>query len=389
MRFLFALLKRQGGEFMNPSLQRLGALIRKEFSQLIRDNSTLLMGIVLPLILILIIGYGMSLDVKHVPMAVVLEDNSPTARQMVNFTEGSEYFNPTYVYDVKKASQLLQAHHVDAILVVPTDFSSKLTVGDARLQLILNGGDATTAQVTGAYVSAAVLSKVTQAQAAVTAGNQGYGAVTVDSRLWFNDANTSTWFFVPGILMLVLTITGVFLTAVVMAREWERGTFESLFVTPVRVWEIILAKMLPYFLVAVGGLVLCLLAGRILYDLPMRGSMVLILGTSMLYLLVALCIGLVISAVTKSQFVACQMSIYVSFLPSVMLSGFIFDLHSEPAVIALISQAFPTTYYLQLLKSLLLVGNDWHLIIKNSLILFGYLLVFFGLTFWLTRKKVD
>ena len=122
-----------------------------------------------------------------------------------------------------------------------------------------------------------------------------------------------------------------------MAREWERGTFESLFVTPVRVWEIILAKMLPYFLVAVGGLVLCLLAGRILYDLPMRGSMVLILGTSMLYLLVALCIGLVISAVTKSQFVACQMSIYVSFLPSVMLSGFIFDLYSEPAVIALIS----------------------------------------------------
>lgn len=374
---------------MNPSLQRLGALIRKEFSQLIRDNSTLLMGIVLPLILILIIGYGMSLDVKHVPMAVVLEDNSPTARQMVNFTEGSEYFNPTYVYDVKKASQLLQAHHVDAILVVPPDFSSKLTVGDARLQLILNGGDATTAQVTGAYVSAAVLSKVTQAQAAVTAGNQGYGAVTVDSRLWFNDANTSTWFFVPGILMLVLTITGVFLTAVVMAREWERGTFESLFVTPVRVWEIILAKMLPYFFVAVGGLVLCLLAGRILYDLPMRGSMVLILGTSMLYLLVALCIGLVISAVTKSQFVACQMSIYVSFLPSVMLSGFIFDLHSEPAVIALISQVFPTTYYLQLLKSLLLVGNDWHLIIKNSLILFGYFLVFFGLTFWLTRKKVD
>ena len=283
---------------MNPSLQRLGALIRKEFSQLIRDNSTLLMGIVLPLILILIIGYGMSLDVKHVPMAVVLEDNSPTARQMVNFTEGSEYFNPTYVYDVKQASQLLQAHRVDAILVVPPDFSSKLTVGEAQLQLILNGGDATTAQVTGAYVSAAVLSKVTQAQAAVTAGNQGYGAVTVDSRLWFNDANTSTWFFVPGILMLVLTITGVFLTAVVMAREWERGTFESLFVTPVRVWEIILAKMLPYFLVAVGGLVLCLLAGRILYDLPMRGSMVLILGTSMLYLLVALCIGLVISAVT-------------------------------------------------------------------------------------------
>lgn len=374
---------------MNPSIHRLGSLIRKEFYQLIRDNSTLLMGIVLPLILILIIGYGMSLDVKHVPMAVVLEDRSPTAQQMVSFTEGSEYFDPYYVYDMAKARTMLQSHDVDAILVVPPDFSSRLNRGEGQLQLILNGGDATTAQVTGTYVSAAVLSKVAQLAASTEAGYRGYGQVSVESRLWFNDANTSTWFFVPGILMLVLTITGVFLTAVVMAREWERGTFESLFVTPVRVWEIIVAKMVPYFVVAVGGLILCLLAGRLLYDLPMRGSLVLILASSMLYLLVALCIGLVISALTKSQFVACQVSIFVSFLPSVMLSGFIFDLNSEPVFIQWVSQAFPSTYYLQLLKSLLLVGNYWPLIIKNSLILLAYLFVFFGLTFWLTRKRVD
>ena len=377
---------------MNRSLNRLGALIRKEFHQLIRDNSTLLMGIVLPLILILIIGYGMSLDVKHVPMAVVLEDNSPTARQMVSFTEGSEYFKPTFVYDMKTAERLLHSHDVDTILVVPPDFTSQLYQGSVQLQLILNGSDATTAQVAGTYVTSAVLAQATSAgltEQLAQMGGSTYGTVTIDSRLWFNDANTSTWFFVPGILMLVLTITGVFLTAVVMAREWERGTFESLFVTPVRVWEIIVAKMVPYFVVAVGGLVLCLLAGRLLYDLPMRGSMVLIMGASMLYLLVALCIGLVISAVTKSQFVACQVSIFVSFLPSVMLSGFIFDLNSEPAFIRLVSWLFPSTYYLQLLKSLLLVGNYWPLIIKNSLILLAYLGVFFVLTFWLTRKKVD
>ena len=374
---------------MNRTRNRLGALLRKEVFQLIRDNSSLLMGIVLPLMLILIIGYGMSLDVKHVPVAVVLEDNSPTARQMVSFTDGSEYSNPTYVYDMKIATKMLTAHEADAIIVVPADFTSKLYRQEAQIQLILNGGDATTAQVTGAYVSTVVLAKAASMAASTEAGNRGYGQITVDSRLWFNDANTSTWFFVPGILMLVLTITGVFLTAIVMAREWERGTFESLFVTPVRVWEIVVAKILPYFAVAVGGLCLCLVAGRMLYDLPMRGSLILIVGVSMLYLMVALCIGLVISALTRNQFVACQVAVYVSFLPSVMLSGFIFDFHSEPIAIQVIGELFPTTYYLQLLKSLLLVGNNWALIIKNGLILLGYLGLFFGLTFRLTRKKVE
>ena len=364
--------------------RRLAALTRKEFYQLLRDKSSLLLGIVMPVVLILLIGYGMSLDVKNVPVAVVLEDHSPTARQAVSFVDGSEYFSPVYMTSMQEAESRLMAHEVDAILRVPVHFTADLARKSAQVQVIVNGVEATSASSAQTYIESGLLT---------WAAKEGIGAAggraSVVSRIWFNDANTSTWFFVPGVIMLVLMIVGVFLTSVVMAREWERGTFESLFVTPTGVLELILAKLIPYFSVAMLGMLLCLLAGRYLYELPLRGSMILIVGVSMLFLIVALGIGLVISALTKNQFLACQVSLLVSFLPSLMLSGFMFDLHTEPWGIRLLSQAFPTTYYLQLLKSLLLAGNYWPLIIRNTLLLTGYAVFFMGLAFRLTRKKVE
>lgn len=366
--------------------RRLRALVRKEFLQLGRDRSSLLLGVFLPLLLILLIGYGISLDVKNVPIAVVLEDASPAARRAVSFLDGSDYFSPYYVTSLKEGESLLRRRDAEAILVLPPDFSRQLAHGQARAQAILYGVNTTTAMTAQGYLETGFMAMA--AEAAYSAPHAP-GYVTTESRLWFNDANTSTWFFIPGLIMLIMTIVGVFLTAVVMAREWERGTFESLFVTPVQAAELILAKMIPYFCVAMAGMILCLLAGRFLYELPLRGSLLLILGTSMLYLIVALGIGLTISAVTKKQFVACQIALLVSFLPSVMLSGFLFDLHSQPLVIRVISQLFPTTYYLQILKSLFLTGNHWPLLVKNSLLLAGYAVFFLGLAGHITRKKVQ
>lgn len=364
--------------------RRLVALTRKEFAQLLRDNSSLLMGVVLPLVLIFIIGYGMSLDVDRVPTAVVLAEDSPTTRSAASFTVGSRYFEPVYVHSLAEAETLMRQHTVNVIVHFPTDFSERLARGEGQIQVLLNGEEATTAMSAQSYVQAAVLTWA----ASQGAARAGLGQASVVSRAWFNDANTSSWFFVPGILMLVLTISGVFLTAMVMAREWERGTFESLFVTPVRILEVILAKVIPYFTVAMVGMLLCLVAGRLCYDLPMRGSLGLILGESMLYLVIALSLGLVISAITKNQYLACQVALLVSFLPTVMLSGFLFDLHSEPLVIQVISRFLPTTYYLELVKSLFLAGNYWPLILENTAILLGYALCFIWLAFFLTRKKV-
>lgn len=361
--------------------RRLWALTRKECYQLLRSTSSLLMGIVLPVILILLIGYGISLDVNHVATAIVLEDHSPTARNITSFTDGSSYIDPIYVNDMKTAEELLLTHQVEAILRVPTDFSSRLAQKNAKLQLIVNGGEAVTAMSAQRYIEAGVLSR------AISQSTKGQVAAV--SRVWFNDANTSTWFFVPGIIMLVLTISGVFLTAVVMAKEWEQGTFEAIFVTPARIIELILAKVIPYFCVAMLGFVLCLLAGVFLYDLPIRGSLWLIVGESMLFLVSALGLGLLISALTRSQFLACQVSLVVSFLPTVMLSGFLFDMHAQPQAIQIISHIFPTTYYLQLLKPLFLSGNYWPLIIENTVILMGYATLFIALAWRYTRKKVN
>lgn len=366
--------------------RRLLALIRKETRELLRDNSSLALGVVLPLVLILIIGYGMSLDVKNVPTAVVIEDSSPLARQAVSFTQGSEYFQPVFVPSLQEGEQMIREHKVDAMLVVPPDFSARFAEGKGKLQVILNGTEATTAMSAQGYFEAGILTWAASegAKRGLTAGG-----IEIVPRIWFNDANTSTWFYVPGILMLVLTISGVFLTSVVMAREWERGTFESLFVTPMKILELILAKTIPYFVIAMIGMLLCLVVGRELYELPMRGSLVLIIGESMLYLVVSLGIGLVISALTKNQFLACHVSLMISFLPSVVLSGFLFELHAEPAAIRVVSSLIPTTYYLELMKSLFLSGNYWPLIARDTAILVLFALFFLGWAFHMTRKKVE
>lgn len=362
--------------------RRLYAMTRKEFLQLLRDSSSILIGAVMPILLILLIGYGISLDVKNVPLAVVLEDASPQVQQMLSFLDGSDYYSPRYVTSMQEARKLMDSRQADAILVVPPDFSAKVEKKEGRLQLILYGVDSSTATAVQSYIEGSIAS---------LNGSLGKGGaqVVTESRVWFNDVNSSTWYFVPGLMMLIMTIVGVFLTALVMAREWERGTLESIFVTPLRLMELLLSKMIPYFCVAMLGLMLCLVAAHYLYEVPVRGSLPVILFASMLYLFVSLGIGLVISAVTKSQFLSCQVSLIVSFMPSLMLTGFLYDLRCVPEWIGSIGAVLPPTYYLELLKSLLLTGNYWPMIGKNCAILAVYAGIFLLLALKVTKKKVE
>lgn len=361
---------------MKATVKRLLALSKKEFYQLKRDRGSILLGIFLPIVLIFLIGSGLSLDVKNVKVAVALEDSSPTARDTVSFLNGSEYFSPRYVYSRFAAQDLLIRHDVDAAIIIANDFSRELYRKNGSIELLLNGTETTNAMMIERYVSAGLQ-------------QNNSGGVVLVSRLWYNDENTSTFFFIPGILMLILTICGTLLTAVVMAREWERGTFEAIFVSPVAIYELTLAKVIPYFVLAMAGFSLSLLVGHFYYALPMRGSLLLIIGVSMLFLIVMLGFGLTISAITRSQFLACQVALTVSFLPTIMLSGFLFDLNSAPPFIQFVSKIFPMTYYLATLKMLLLAGNYLPLLIKNTIILIMYALVFIGIAIKLTRKRVD
>ena len=218
---------------------------------------------------------------------------------------------------------------------------------------------------------------------------RGVGAVELESRLWFNDAHESTWYFLPGLILMIVTLVGVLLTAGVMAREYERGTFESLFVTPVKKGEIIVAKMIPYFCIAMLGVLICLVLSRFLFQVPLVGSLSLVILMSILYLLTALGMGMLISVVTKAQFMAIQMALLVSFLPSIMLSGFLFDLRATPQWVQWIGEVLPFKHYLVVLKTLLLAGDLWPVILPQTGFLIFFMALFVGLALRAIRKKVE
>ncbi|MDM0079626.1 ABC transporter permease [Variovorax sp. J31P179] len=369
---------------------RLIALTRKESRQLMRDPSSLAIGILLPILLILIFGYGLSLDVKNAPIAVVLEDTSPTAVQAVSGLQLTPYISPVMLTSMRQAEALMHQRKVDGIVRVPGDFSRRLAAGDASIQLIVHGADAGKATIVLRYASSALAQDALRVADRAGGGTPpGIGRVTIEQRMWFNAANDSTWYLVPGLIVLIMTLVGAFLTALVMAREWERGTLESLFVTPVRPVEILLAKIIPYFGIGMAGLLLCLVAARFLFEVPMYGSLAVIVISAMLYLIVAVAVGLVISSVTRNQFLASQVALISSFLPSLMLSGFLFDLRNVPTAVRIVGQVLPATYFMELIRTLFLAGNVWPLILRNCAILLAYAVVLLGVARFVTRKKLD
>ena len=372
---------------------RLYALTRKEVRQLLRDRSNLVIGLALPALLILLFGYGISLDVNNANVAVVVLDTSPTAVEVLSGLTLSPYLTTTTVHTMRSAQAMLAQHRVDAILTVPSDFTAQLAAGQGQLQLIVHGADAATARTVQSYVGAALAQwsqRQLDSEAVLTgaAARAPYGAVSIEQRLWFNEANTSTWYLVPGLIVLIMTLVGAFLTSLVVAREWERGTLEALFVTPVRPAEILLAKLIPYFVVGMIGFAMCLAASRWLFGVPMVGSMALLLLGSVLYMLVALGVGLLISSATKNQFIASQIALLTSMLPALMLSGFLFDLNNVPALVRWIGLALPATHYLDLIKTLMLAGNVTPIVVKDCLLLTGYAVALLCAARFVTRKRI-
>lgn len=369
--------------------RRFQALLRKEMRQMLRDRSNLAVGLLLPVVLILLFGYGLSFDVTDVPLAVVMEDTSPTARDVVAGLNGSPYLSPTRAATLAEAEQRMRDGEVNAILRVPEDFSRQMAAGHARVQLLLNGVDSNTAAAVESYVAGALgqSALLRGSRSGAVAGNGG--GIEIVQRMWFNEASTSTWYLVPGLIVLVMTLIGAFLTSLLIAREWERGTLESLFVTPVRPMEIVLAKLAPYLGVGAIDLAMCLVAARFLFEVPMRGSLVVIVVASLLYLAVALLLGLFISGRTRNQFVASQLAMLASFMPAMMLSGFVFDLRNVPVVVQVVSQLLPATHFMGLIKTLFLAGDNWALIARDCSILLLYAVVLLVATRRTLRKTLD
>jgi len=366
--------------------RRVGALIRKEGRQMLRDPSSFALGVVLPLMLILLFGYAMSLDVKHVPIAVVLDDPSSQGAEIAASFQLSSYFQTEVTRSMHQAQDEMLSGRIDAIVRVPADFARRAALGDAQVQVLVNGIDGNTARIVEAYAEAAVAQSGARLQAEGQASGVSGGQASVESQLWFNSANDSRYFLVPGLIVLIITLIGAFMTSMVVAREWERGTFEALFVTPVRTDEILLGKTVPYFLLGMVGVLLSMAAARFMFHVPIRGSLSVLIGVSMLYLLVSVATGLLISSSLKSQFLCSQVTLLVTFMPALMLSGFIYDLRSVPLGIRLASYLVPARFYVSLLQTLFLAGDVWSVIWPNGLILAVVAVALLALTRRATRK---
>jgi len=378
----------RGASLLVAKVRRILALIRKEGRQVLRDPSSFAIGVVLPLMLIVLFGYAMSLDVKNAPVAIVLQDRSTEAREIAASFQLSPYFETRQAGSMAEAQGLMLSGKVEGIVLVQSNFARRAALGDASVQIVVNGIDGNTARIIEAYADAAV------AQAGARAAGEDPGAAgtggqaVVDDQLWFNSADDSRYFLVPGLIVLIMTLIGAFMTSMVVAREWERGTFEALFVTPVRIDEILVSKIVPYFLLGMGGLLLCMASARFLFEVPFRGSFLILIGASMLYLLVSVAMGLLVSSTLKSQFLASQVTLVATFMPALMLSGFIYDLRSVPLAIRLVSYLVPARYFVSLLQTMFLAGDVWSVILPNAAVMAVVATVMLALTWRATRKSL-
>ena len=370
------------------ALRRLAGLLRKEFVQVWRDPSALAIAFLLPAVLLVIFGDGVSLDARNVPLALVVQQPGPLAASFTSRFAHSPFFRPRRFLTIQEAERAMAAREVEGIVWLPSDFARRAgSGGNSPIGVFVNGVDANDARLVEGYVQQ--VGATWLAAEAQAAGKPPPLPIAVEPRVRFNPAVSSRDYLVPGLIALIMTLTGALLTALVIAREWERGTMEALMVTRVTVREILLAKLIPYFVLGMGGMAASVAIAVFLFGVPLRGSPLVLAGASALFMLAALGMGQLISSFARNQFVAGQIAIIATFLPAFILSGFVFDIASMPEAVRIITYAVPARYFVAILQSLFLAGNVWPVILPNAAALVLMAAFFLGAARALAHKRLD
>ncbi len=367
---------------------RLAGLLRKEFLQIVRDPSSIAIAFLMPIFLLTLFGYGVSLDADHVPIALVEDAPSRDGGDFLASLRGTHYFAPRDAASMADAERLLREGKVNGIVRLPADFPRRLRESaGAPIQVVVSGVDANTARLVLGYVEGAWGNWL--ASRAASLGQEMRVPVEQQPRVWFNGELRSRNYLVPGLVAIIMTLIGALLTALVMAREWERGTMEALLVTPASMTEVLLGKLGAYFVLGTGGMLLTVGLAVWLFEVPLRGSFWVLWACSSLFLLAALGMGLTISTLARSQFVAGQIAIIATFLPAFLLSGFIFDIGSMPPVVQVITHVIVARYFVAIVQTLFLAGDVWAVILPNALSLALMAAIFLGITWRKSRKRLD
>ncbi len=372
---------------------RLLSIIRKEFVQIFRDARTVTIVLIIPVLQLFLMGYAATNDVKNVPLAVLDRSRSPQSRALIDAFQASNYFRVAYVVDSEDALQtLIQGGDARAALIIPPDYARQLIEGKAQVAVILDGSDPT---VGSTALSAAQLIGQRQATKILEEKLSAIGQsemlrppLEVRPRVWYNPDLVSAYFMIPGVIgMILYAITSV-LTATAIVRERERGTIEQLIVTPIRSWELVVGKILPYVLLAFFDTLEVLVIGHWWFGVPLRGSVSLLLALSGLLLLSGLGIGLLASTIANTQQEA-MLSVWMTLLPAIFLSGFFFPIEAMPKILQWISYAIPLRYYLVIIRAILIKGAGWSVLQDESLALalLGFSLM--GAAALRFRKRLD
>jgi ABC-2 type transport system permease protein len=367
---------------------RAWAIARKEWFHIFRDWRSLGLVILMPVLLMLLFGYAVTLDVKKVPMGVLDRDKSQESLSFIHRFSASPYFHLRFfAQDEKEIKRLIDRGEVKMGLVLPYDFSRMVKAGrKAGVQVLLDGSDSNTANIILTYVQGVVREynlEKTFLKIERLGGQKLKPPVESRPRIWFNEELESKNYFIPGLVAVIMSIIGVLLTGQVIVREWERGTMELLISTPVRKEELIIGKLFPYFFLALLDLSLAVLMGTWVFEVPFRGSIVLLFLLSCIYILVALALGMTISTVAKTQILANQMAMVIGFLPTFLLSGFTFVIANMPLWLQLITYGIAPRYYVTILKEVFLKGADLTFLWTETLVLVGMTLA--GL--WVATKS--
>jgi len=357
---------------MNP--HRVWAVARKESIHIVRDPRSLAMAIAIPMLLLVLFGYALTLDVDNVPLVVWDQDESQASRELLSRFGGSRYFSIRgYVRNYAELERTIDSAAALATLVIPTDFAARIGSGRAaQVQLIVDGSDSNTATIAIGYAD--VVAQGYSEDIAIHEIQRAGGTalrtpVDLRPRTWFNADMESKNYIVPGLIAVIMMVIAALLTSLTVAREWERGTMEQLISTPVKGRELILGKLVPYFALGMFDVLLAVLMGEFLFQVPLRGNVALLFGTAAIFLAGALSLGMVISIVTKSQLLASQLAMVSTFLPSFLLSGFMYAISNMPTPIQVITHLIPARYFVTLLKGIYLKGVGLEILAVEAVLL--------------------
>ncbi|HEX7183945.1 MAG TPA: ABC transporter permease [Thermoanaerobaculia bacterium] len=372
------------------SLTRLLAIARKEMIQLRRDTRSMILAFLLPVLLLVLFGYAISWDVRNIRTAVLDGDRSARSRELIDAFRASGYF--TMVEDLERSAEIgprLDRGAIQIALVIPAGFASDLDAGrTAAVQAIVDGSDANTATIALGYAEAVARTWSARVVLQGAPLSSVHLPVEADSRVWFNEELLSRNMIVPGLVAIIMAIIAAMLTSLTIAREWERGTMEQLAATPVSRLEVVLGKLLPYVAIGLVDIVATSVLGVVLFDVPFRGGPALLMILSFFFLIGALGLGMFISAAAKSQVLATQAAMVATFLPAMLLSGFMFSIEVMPPVLRAITYLIPARYFLVVTRGIFLKGVGIEILYIQGLLMIAFALAGLSLAVLKFRKEL-